>query len=71
MKLYAWYPQSYGPLSFFTMAETEEEAETAVRKYRKDMIQEGGMSKYFMVGWPSQYRLVTFEQGEVAINNND
>ncbi len=75
MKLYAWQPNGHGELSWFVMAETEDNAKAAVEHEmarRKalaiddiDRITECG-------GWGTDYYTLTVaEAGAVLTNAND
>lgn len=70
MFLYAWHPDSHGPLSFFVMENTEETAIIAVQKWIDEQKQQG-LSSYFIDNWPKNHELEVFSPGEVAVNNND
>lgn len=66
-KLYAFQPKGHGALSFFTIAENEEQARAAVSKYIED-----NQYKYAAKGWGSTdyYTMTVAEQGEVVENDN-
>jgi hypothetical protein len=74
LRLYAWQPdECHGPLSFFVMARSEEEAKRFVvehvRKNRMDYP-----SPYFLppfCGGEDPYVLTVAGVGEVLTNDND
>lgn len=70
MKLYAWQPESYGLLSFFVMAEDEEEARAAVRKHIAEQAQGEFAREYGRNDWPNNHELKVLERGQVVENGN-
>jgi hypothetical protein len=74
MKLYAWQTDgAHGPLSFFVMAESEEQATEFVRAHieresAKDPSFASHMRSY---DWPTWHELKVYEAGQVVENNND
>ncbi len=67
MKLYAFQPGVHGELSFFTIAETEEEAKKAVKKY----VDGKNLTLEPEVIYLEDYILTIAEAGEVIENEND
>jgi hypothetical protein len=70
MKLYAFQPKGHGELSFFVMAESEDEAKQAVESYIKSEEAKGRILDYDQ--WGTDYYMMTvLEAGEVIENDND
>jgi hypothetical protein len=68
MKLYAWQPHGHGELSFFVVAESEEEA----RRHVEEHIRLSGVSSCDYQGWGTDYyQLTVAEPGMVLRNFND
>jgi len=71
MKLYAYQPKGHGEYSFFTIAESEEEAKKAVDKYIAETLTENATVKYEARGWGTDYyRLTVLKAGQVIENDN-
>lgn len=74
MKLFVWTPDSHGQLSFFVMAENEQQARAAVdahvemvRHDRSDYIGRNPVD-----GWGTDYyTLDVYDIGEVVEHEND
>lgn len=78
MKLFVFRPQEYGPLTYSVMAENEEEAVTAVKKfYEKENhstnhSEWGGLDSMDRdIDGEPMYETEVYERGEVADNCND
>lgn len=75
MKLYAWRPKYHGPLSFFVMAKSIEEAKAAVLKLiddkKMDDYHSGQRLQEKSSDGTSAYNLDVYEEGEVAMNLNE
>lgn len=77
LKLYGWQPNGHGELSWFVVAETEEQARAAVGAEiaRREALQfddPNRISKYDSSGWNTDYYTLTVsEPGEVQSNVND
>lgn len=65
MKLYAWKSECYGRLSFFVMAETEEEAREAVHAYVGAGLRTENKRDFEYADWPNSHTLKVFERGQV------
>lgn len=71
MKLYVWTAKTHGPMSFFVMAESEEQAKEYVDKYIATISQEDGYTEYYYDGWGTDYYVLTvYEQGQVVDHEN-
>lgn len=82
MKLFAWQPNGHGEQSFFVMAETEEQAKTAVEAKIADLLaknadenyyeDDGLYSEFCFRGWGTDYYTLTVaDVGDVVMNSND
>lgn len=77
MKLFAWYPISHGALSWFVMAESEEEARKYVeaeiaRRKSLDSNHPERITDYECRGWGTdQYVFEVADRGVVLCNSND
>jgi len=67
LKLYAFYPEGHGPLSFFVMAKDEHTAKTEVCAYIEKHCKEGKITGYDFEG---KYAIVKANENEVLVNNN-
>lgn len=63
MKLYAFKPDDWGPLSYYVIAETEEEARKAVEEFRARIDDTDK-------AWPGSYSMTIAERGDVIPNDN-
>lgn len=66
MKLYVFYPDGHGPVTFMVAASSEAEARAAVEQRLASEPPDwlyGGT-------WPESYTLEVYQPGEVAINDN-
>jgi hypothetical protein len=71
MKLYVWTPDGHGQLSFFVMAESEEQAKAAVDR-QVERVRRDRRSDYPVSGWGTKYyTLGVYEAGEVVEHAND
>jgi hypothetical protein len=71
MKLYAFKPQGHGEHSFFTIAESEEEAIKAVTIHVETIYAKGGIYEYDAAGWGTDYyKMTVVYEGQVIHNNN-
>jgi len=72
MKLFAYQPRGHGQYSFFTIAETQEEAfKTIDAHIQRNFVREGQLD-YFVEGWGTDYyQLTVSERGHVIINDNE
>jgi hypothetical protein len=73
MKLYAFQPTSYGPPSFFVLAESEDEAKDSVERYIAEMTKKAETEEFDFdpEGWGTDgYKVTVFERGQVAYNDN-
>ena len=75
MKLYAWRPKYHGPLSFFVMAKSIEEARAAVLKLiddkKMDDYDSGERLQEKSSDGTGVYSLEVYEEGEVVTNSNE
>lgn len=74
MKLYAWQTDGgHGPLSFFVMAESEEQAAGFVRTHieRESAADASYASHMRHYDWPRCHELKVYEAGQVVENSND
>lgn len=76
-KLYAWQPVGHGELSFFVVADSQEEAEGIVnaemkRRMSLEWFDDDYLSEYEITGWGTNYYTLTVaEKGTVITNSND
>ena len=77
MKLFAWRPHGHGPLSWFVMAATFEEAESCVLEEIKRLKSlpdwdYNRITDYECDGWGTDsYEITVAERGVVLYNAND
>src|SRR5690349_3045443 len=72
LKLYAFQPSGHGEASFFTIANSLEEAWTIVNKHVEDNYLKKGKIGYRAGGWGTDYYTVTtVKEGDVIENDND
>lgn len=73
MKLFRFYPDGHGPLSYFVNAETQEEAHAIVTAHiNKCYPPKNGVHVYEAKEWGTDYWLLEeCEIGQVLENSND
>jgi hypothetical protein len=68
-KLYGFYPDGHGPVSFFVMAEDENEARATITRYTQT---QEDYESYYVRDWPDSYTQVCeVGNGQVLTNHND
>ena len=74
MKMFAFYPRSHGPYSFFVMAESESEAREFVNIYsttnqsKEDHVDLADIEK---INDANAYAICVYDVGGVACNPNE
>lgn len=63
-RLYGFYPDGHGPLSFFVVAGSEEEARKAINKFVADH------PPLYREEWPQNYEVEVVDAGQVLVNDN-
>lgn len=80
MKLFCFYPTGHGPLSYFVMAETKDEAVAAIKKelekiyadnYHSSPIEDQYEYGHFYKSNGESHKLEILEPLEVAMNENE
>jgi len=65
LRLYGFYPEGHGPLSFFvadtSLQQAKEKVEAYIAKHKP----------YGSRDWPGEYEVAEVDVGVVLINNND
>jgi hypothetical protein len=74
-KLYAWQPKGFGPLSFFVMALSEDQAKDSVDRYIRDQLNKDDwmtFGEHSFDGWGTDnYKLTVLDFLHVITHGND